>query len=92
MASSTCAEWRGGPPVNELFSPGLGTTLIEQSAKSEGGGAERPCEAEGITSHIVLRLPHGPEADASTSHASLVYPPHAEPVQGSPQWPDNPYR
>ena len=48
---------RGGPSVAAPRSRGFGTTLIEQSAKSEGGSAQMLCEAEGITWDISLALP-----------------------------------
>ena len=38
------------------LSHGFGTTLIEQSAKSEGSSAQMPCEAQGITWEITLPL------------------------------------
>ena len=48
---------RGGPPVRAPVKRGFGTTLIEQSAKSEGGTAQMLSEAEGVTWEIVLPLP-----------------------------------
>lgn len=52
-------QWveRGGPPVSAPVARGFGTTLIEQSAKSEGGRARMLCEAEGVTWQIELPLP-----------------------------------
>jgi PAS domain S-box-containing protein len=49
---------RGGPPFSAPVARGFGTTLIEQSAKSEGGIAKMLCESEGITWEISLTLPH----------------------------------
>jgi len=48
---------RGGPAVAAPFARGFGTTLIQQSAKGEGGAARMTCEPEGITWEIVLPLP-----------------------------------
>jgi PAS domain S-box-containing protein len=48
---------RGGPPVKALSARGFGTTLIEQSAKSEGGTADMVVEAKGVTWKISLPLP-----------------------------------
>jgi signal transduction histidine kinase/CheY-like chemotaxis protein len=64
-------QWveRGGPMVSVPAKRGFGTTLIEQSAKSEGGNAEQLFEPEGITWKISLTLPH---ADAGQQ---LVRPP-----------------
>jgi CheY-like chemotaxis protein len=47
---------RGGPPVNVPASRGFGMTLIEQSAKGQGGYAHLSVEAEGIQWEIVLPL------------------------------------
>jgi CheY-like chemotaxis protein len=55
---------RGGPAVSAPTRRGFGTTLIEQSAKSEGGEAQVLCEAEGISWEIMLPL--------SNSNASQV--------------------
>ena len=49
---------RGGPQVRASSKRGFGTTLIEQSAKGEGGDARMVCEAEGITWDITLPLRH----------------------------------
>jgi PAS domain S-box-containing protein len=49
---------RGGPAISAPVARGFGTTLIEQSAKSEGGIAKMLCESEGITWEISLTLPH----------------------------------
>jgi two-component sensor histidine kinase len=48
---------RGGPAVRAPASRGFGMTLIEQSAKSEGGDASMLVEAEGITWEITFPLP-----------------------------------
>jgi len=51
-------EWRerGGPPVKSPFKRGFGTTLIEQTAKSEGGGSRMVAEADGLRWEIALPL------------------------------------
>jgi len=61
---------RGGPPVSAPTSRGFGMTLIEQSAKGEGGDAHLSLEAEGLTWEITLPLPRstlskGPRAARS---------------------------
>ena len=48
---------RGGPIVSAPSRRGFGMTLIEQSAKSEGGTAEQLIEPEGLTWKISMRLP-----------------------------------
>ena len=52
-------EWeeRGGPAVRAPVSRGFGRTLIEQSAKGEGGDAQMAINAEGIVWTIALPLP-----------------------------------
>jgi two-component sensor histidine kinase len=52
-------QWveRGGPTVSAPTKRRFGTALIEQSAKSEGGNAQRLFEPEGITWKISLTLP-----------------------------------
>jgi CheY-like chemotaxis protein len=47
---------RGGPAIVAPVKRGFGTTLIEQSARSEGGHAVMLCEADGITWKISLVL------------------------------------
>ncbi len=53
-------QWaeRGGPAVSAPSRRGFGTTLIEQSAKGEGGSAHMLYEAEGISWEIMLPLSH----------------------------------
>ncbi len=48
---------RGGPTVSAPSSRGFGTTLIEQSSKSQGGSARMLFEAEGVSWDIALPLP-----------------------------------
>jgi CheY-like chemotaxis protein len=61
-------QWveRGGPAVKAPATRGFGTTLIEQSANSEGGSAQMLCEAEGITWKIALPLPESATAIAAS--------------------------
>ena len=61
-------EWveRGGPPVTAPSPRGFGTTLIEQSANSEGGSAQMVSEALGITWKIALPLQPSAEATSAT--------------------------
>jgi signal transduction histidine kinase/DNA-binding response OmpR family regulator len=47
---------RGGPVVRAPASRGFGRTLIEQSAKGEGGDAQMSIEAEGVVWNITLPL------------------------------------
>ncbi len=48
---------QGGPPVSAPITRGFGTTLIEQSARSEGGNSRMLIGATGIAWEIVLPLP-----------------------------------
>ncbi|PSO17287.1 hypothetical protein C7G42_21200 [Bradyrhizobium sp. MOS003] len=59
-------EWRerGGPPVKSPLKRGFGTTLIEQTAKSEGGSSHMIAEADGLRWEIVMPLTAGKFADA----------------------------
>jgi PAS domain S-box-containing protein len=58
---------RGGPPLQAPVRRGFGTKLIEQSAKSGGGGAHMSMEADGVQWEISLPLPR---ADAETESRS----------------------
>jgi signal transduction histidine kinase len=49
-------EERGGPPVGAPAKRGFGRTLIEQSAKGEGGSAQMAIEADGVVWTIALPL------------------------------------
>lgn len=51
-------EWRerGGPPVKSPLKRGFGTTLITQTAKSEGGSSQMAAEVDGLRWEIVLPL------------------------------------
>jgi len=58
---------RGGPAVSAPTRRGFGTTLIEQSAKGEGGEAQMLCEAEGISWEIMLPLSNSNPSQAPSS-------------------------
>jgi PAS domain S-box-containing protein len=85
-------EWRerGGPPVKSPFKRGFGTSLIEQTAKSEGGGSHVYAEADGIRWEITLPLKtdragvpqRKPEKPASPGVRSVSRPPQAGPLRG----------
>ena len=66
-------QWkeRGVPPVKALSGRGFGTTLIEQSAKSEGGSAEMVAEAKGVTWEISLPLPVSETTRSSSKTVGL---------------------
>jgi PAS domain S-box-containing protein len=77
---------RGGPAVTAPAARGFGLTLIDQSAKSEGGSANISYEADGITWEIALPLqtvevPAGTGqnaawvSEAASSHAGETAPP-----------------
>jgi PAS domain S-box-containing protein len=69
---------RGGPKITAPIRRSFGTTLIEQSAKSEGGRAAMFCAPEGVTWEISLLLSHSsakleqPEALLTTSTGPLL--------------------
>jgi hypothetical protein len=69
-------QWteRGGPAVSAPVKRGFGTTLIQQSAKSEGGKAEQL--SGGITWKISVSLPQFNRRE----EAILVQPPSAAAV------------
>jgi two-component sensor histidine kinase len=72
---------RGGPTVSTPSRLGSGTTLIEQSAKSEGGKAEQLIEPEGPTWKISMKLPESdarPRPDANP-YWSGPHPPSRSP-------------
>ena len=60
---------RGGPPVTSPTSRGFGTTLIEQSVKSEGGSARMSVGIDGVLWEVTLPLPEPIATDPSTSPA-----------------------
>jgi PAS domain S-box-containing protein len=71
---------RGGPAVKAPLKHGFGKSMIEQSAKGEGGSAELSIEAEGISWEIAVPLsraaanfgsrPTSPEPDTPGSTIS----------------------
>ena len=56
---------RGGPTVQVPLKRGLGTTLIEQSAKGAGGEAHMLIDASGVKWEITLALPQASDAKAA---------------------------
>jgi PAS domain S-box-containing protein len=77
MADMLNVQWveRGGPIVSAPSRRGFGTTLIEQSAKSEGGKAEQLIEPDGLTWKISMRLPHTDgRQQADADEAGLLRP------------------
>jgi signal transduction histidine kinase/DNA-binding response OmpR family regulator len=74
-------EERGGPPSPAPATRGFGTTLIEQSARSEGGSARMLAGPNGVVWEIALQLPR-PSAGSETSPLS---PPESVPkMKGQP--------
>ena len=59
-------EERGGPAARPATRRGFGTTLIEHSAKGEGGDALMSIEAGGVAWHITLPLREQRPAKLST--------------------------
>jgi CheY-like chemotaxis protein len=74
-------EWveRGGPSVIAPSPRGFGTTLIEQSARSEGGSAQMVSEAQGVSWRIALPLP----ASATTTSSAVPEPRRAVEPSGA---------
>jgi len=66
-------EERGGPPPRAPATRGFGTTLIEQSARGEGGQARMVTTADGVVWEITLQLPA--QGAASQSAPELVSAP-----------------
>jgi PAS domain S-box-containing protein len=56
---------RGGPAVSAPTRRGFGTTLIEQSAGSEGGNARMSIVADGILWEITIPLPRSAAPDGT---------------------------
>jgi PAS domain S-box-containing protein len=86
-------EWRerGGPPVKSPLKRGFGTNLIEQTAKSEGGGSHLFVETDGLRWEITLPLSTGKSIVSEERRSSAPYspgprnprrPPPAEPLRG----------
>jgi len=76
-------EERGGPPSRAPVTRGFGTTLIEQSARGEGGSAHMLTTADGVIWEITLQLSQPPAKNAtwSSSAYELVRPPMRQPLQ-----------
>jgi len=65
-------QWmeRGGPPVSTPLRRGFGTTLIEQSARGEGGDARMLVDADGLSWEINLPLPRSSAAPRKANAAA----------------------
>jgi two-component sensor histidine kinase len=65
-------EERGGPPARVPTKRGFGTTLIEQSAKGEGGSSHMLVESDGIVWEIAIPLPQLGSGDVTgETHAPI---------------------
>ncbi len=64
----------GGPAVKAPLKRGFGTTLIEQSARAEGGAAHAHYRADGMGWEITLAIP-------SLNAAELMHSPGPEPAK-----------
>jgi CheY-like chemotaxis protein len=69
---------RGGPPVRAPIVRGFGTSLIEQSANSDGGHAEMLCEATGVTWKINLPLREQAQPASLAKPDSFAPRPHPQ--------------
>jgi CheY-like chemotaxis protein len=67
-------QWveRGGPPVSTPIRRGFGTTLIEQSARGEGGGARMLINAEGLSWEISMPLPRASTAPQRYEASGMI--------------------
>ena len=86
-------QWveRGGPPVSAPSRRGFGTTLIEQSARSEGGKAEQLIEPDGLTWKISMRLPNADSLQKPPAgDPKFVKPPQAQPQAAAVAKPEAP--
>jgi PAS domain S-box-containing protein len=68
----------GGPPVSAPITPGFGTTLIEQSARSEGGDAHMSIQVDGIAWEIAIPLPLNMPSLEITPAAQMVEVPASD--------------
>jgi CheY-like chemotaxis protein len=77
---------QGGPIVSAPIRRGFGTTLIEQSARSEGGDARMSIEARGIVWEITIPLPENvPSLDPTpTTQIVDVAAPNHPAAAGNP--------
>ncbi len=80
-------EERGGPPVQVPAMRGFGTTLIEQSARSEGGSARMLAGPNGTIWDIALRLPR---PAAGSDRGPLSPPEPAGTIKPQPHATDTP--
>lgn len=69
---------RGGPTVTKIGARGFGTTLIEHSARSEGGEAVMSCEKAGVVWQISLPLHRITKQFYATTPSFLRSRPEAE--------------
>jgi PAS domain S-box-containing protein len=74
---------RGGPQVSAPASAGFGLTLIEQSAKSQGGSAHALWQVEGLTWEITLPL--GERSPSAAPELVQARAQQIEPVSKSSQ-------
>ncbi len=63
---------RGGPPVSTPVRRGFGSTLIEQSARGEGGDARMLVDADGLSWEITLPLPRTQSVLPRTVAAGMI--------------------
>ena len=86
-------QWveRGGPAVSAPTRRGFGTTLIEQSARSEGGRAERLIESDGLTWAISLRMPPAVARPGGDADEPRMVRPSPEPLQAKALEPKAPF-
>lgn len=72
--------WRetGGPPACAPTRHGFGTTLIEQSAKADGGSAVPTYSAEGLAWTIVMILTNGETSPLAPADRSVRFPARPE--------------
>ena len=83
---------RGGPPVSAPSRRGFGTTLIEQSARSEGGKTEQLIEPDGLTWKISMRLPNADSLQKPPAgDPKFVKPPQAQPQAAAVAKPEVPF-
>jgi PAS domain S-box-containing protein len=86
-------QWieRGGPIASAPTRRGFGTTLIEQSAKSEGGKAERYIDSDGLTWKISMRMPQAHAALGVDFNEPGLVRPSPTPLQAKAVKPEKPF-
>jgi signal transduction histidine kinase/CheY-like chemotaxis protein len=79
-----CLRWEehGGAPLKAPVKRGFGTTLIERSAKGEGGEARMSATGNGLVWEISLPLP-GPTSSEEVATAAVELAPDAKQNVGS---------